>query len=879
MQNEGMSTEDGWVIDLPGYELIRLLGKGGQASVYLAKQLSFQRNVAIKILRSFATMEQSYIDSFMQEARTVANLSHPHIIPVYDFGQKDDYFYLVMEYCTGSDLKTLIKTGIVEEEILKTMEEIASALAFSHDRGVFHLDIKPENIMFRQDNSAILMDYGIARRKTASDAADEDKLLGTPTYMSPEQLVSEKVDGRADIYSLGVVFYEMLTGKPPYEDDNIVALAKKHLNAPLPELPLQYRKYQGILNKMLAKEANDRYQTALEVAKIFHNLANNLSDPELLTGAIGLNPDAVTEKNRPGTFFQRKDMEFLQELHPLLDKDWATRLKGIFGQLDEHKRKYVYERILIPKGISYDSGSGGFIYNKSQSIDALTGTLSNAVKMLAAKLQQTRKKLDSLQDPLSIADLMESSLSMIDSFECQDNIDLQHEKILLRNAYLNDLIQWVQAAQFNPLQGERPLDPDAIKTYMLEVFLRHQILGYRYRTWPSDELQKQEHAFLRDFVADEVATRKCVLVRTSHYLFVIGAVKDISHNPFSIRRFLHEDEVLNRQYIFFNGICIDLSRLDDAKEIERISWEMSRIVTLERQLSPGIVEIIKDMENAQKECLHPMLQENIAADGANLELNIRNRLVDYERELTLSVLNKLATGIAMAKTTDDMEYLFLSVRQLLVDIAGDIRDFHMSPAMSWSQSIEDLELKIIAYIKLMEKRYDQLFRLDKPVVTDDESNPAKPISEFKQNIKKGNEKISAAKKRLEEAREHQQKLERSLLYRWTSAAGSWANKRKTPEEIEAQIIRLKHESLVGFIRICKRYAKIVVYLEFEQLVEFDKSKRHYALPSGDKGLTRLPVLITLYEDPRLLDMGAILESLYFDILRNFPTSPKVAHVK
>jgi serine/threonine-protein kinase PpkA len=885
MQKEDLpsaSEDDSNVIDLPGYEVIRLLGEGGQAKVYLAQQLSFQRNVAIKVLHSFAAAEQSYVDSFLQEARTVASLSHPHIIPVYDFGKKDDYFYLVMEYCVGSDLKGLIKSGIVEEEVFKVMEEVASALAFSHDRGVFHLDIKPENIMFRQDNSAVLMDFGIARGKKTQEKAEEDKLLGTPTYMSPEQLLSEDTDGRADIYALGVVFYEMLTGKLPYEDNDIVELARKHANAPVPLLPSTYRKYQAILEKMLAKEPEDRYQTAMEVAKIFQNIAKGVVDAEVLTGtaAVDLNAAPSGRSTTPNSFVQQEDLEFLHELHPLLDEGWETKLKTIFLQLNEHKRKYVYERILIPKGISFDNKKGKFIYDQALSVDVLVGTLSNPLKMLGVKLQRIKKDLGSLRDPLAVADVMESSLSMIDSFECQENMALQREKILLRNTYLNDLIMFVHSAQFDPVKSQRKLDDAIIRAYMLDVFLRHQVLGYRFRTWPVDQLRKHDVPFLSGVVADEVEVRQCELVLTDQYLFLIGAVKDISQNPFSIRRFLSEEEVMNGEYIFFNAVSIPLSGLDSPEEMKKILWEISRIFTLERQLSSSIVDIIKDMEKAQRERLYPMLQRDIAADGADIELNIQNRLIDYEKELTLSILKKLAISIKMlAKTLDDMEYLFLSARRLLVEVAGDLRDFHMSPALSWSQAIEHLELKVIAYVSLLEKRYDYLFALSKPETLDALLDPVQPVSEFKSNIKTGSSKLSEAKNRLQKALERQAKLENSVLQRGLASLTGVISKPKLPEEIEMEIDRIKQESLVGFIRICKRYTNIVVYLEFEQLVELDESKRHYALPFGEEGVSHLPVLIMLYEDPRLLDMPLILESLNFDVLRDFPTNPKLARVK
>ena len=171
-----------------------------------------------------------------------------------------------MEYFKGGDLKARIGQGVGEERAVAYLKQIASALARIHDVGILHRDLKPGNIMFRSDDSLALIDFGLAKRmRLKLDITDHGEIFGTPHYMSPEQGHAGKVDARSDIYSLGIIFYEMLTGEKPYQADAALGLVYMHANAPIPELPPDYALYQGLFERMLAKDPDDRLQSAEEV--------------------------------------------------------------------------------------------------------------------------------------------------------------------------------------------------------------------------------------------------------------------------------------------------------------------------------------------------------------------------------------------------------------------------------------------------------------------------------------------------------------------------------------------------------------------------------------------------------------------------------------
>ena len=254
-------------LKIPGHRLLRELGRGGMASVYLALQESMDREVALKVMSpALGASDASFSERFIREAKIVAKLSHPHIIAVYDVGIAGPYHYFSMEYHTGGDLKARIHEGMMPKMALSITRQIASALAFAHSKGYVHRDVKPENVMFRHDGTALLTDFGIAKaddkanRMTATGA-----VIGTPHYMSPEQAQVFELDHRADIYSLGVMFYEMLMGAVPYTGSSALSIGIKHLKEPVPQFPPPLHVYQPLLEKLLAKNADERFQNGDEV--------------------------------------------------------------------------------------------------------------------------------------------------------------------------------------------------------------------------------------------------------------------------------------------------------------------------------------------------------------------------------------------------------------------------------------------------------------------------------------------------------------------------------------------------------------------------------------------------------------------------------------
>jgi serine/threonine protein kinase len=255
------------------YEVIQELGQGGMAIVYLARDPYIKRQVAVKVLPKQFTFDPQFRARFQREAEVIATLEHPSIVPVYDFGEHEDQPFIVMRYMSGGTLADMLAKGPLPiSEVSSLFQRIGSAVDYGHSQGVIHRDIKPGNILFDSQGGSFLSDFGIAKLAEGTSALTGTGIIGTPAYMSPEQAQGEKnLDGRCDIYSLGVVLFQALSGELPYNADTPMGIAMAHIMAPVPSLldrkPDLPRAFEGVIRKSLDKDPGKRFQTASGLAK------------------------------------------------------------------------------------------------------------------------------------------------------------------------------------------------------------------------------------------------------------------------------------------------------------------------------------------------------------------------------------------------------------------------------------------------------------------------------------------------------------------------------------------------------------------------------------------------------------------------------------
>jgi serine/threonine protein kinase len=254
------------------YKIVEEIGRGGFGTVYRARDTMLDRVVALKVLHPQLMVDPTFLARFQQEARAAANLKNPHIVTIYDLGETEGVWYIAMEYLAGRPLDRMIsQEGPLEpERALAIARDIGAALDHAHGQGLVHRDVKPSNIVVAADGSATLTDFGLVRAALMSTVSTAMGLIGTPAYMSPEQCEGQELDGRSDLYALGVVLYEMLTGQVPFQADTPLAVMRGHADKPPPpprklnpELPAGV---EAVVLKALAKGRGDRYQSGEELA-------------------------------------------------------------------------------------------------------------------------------------------------------------------------------------------------------------------------------------------------------------------------------------------------------------------------------------------------------------------------------------------------------------------------------------------------------------------------------------------------------------------------------------------------------------------------------------------------------------------------------------
>ena len=307
------------------YEIIKSIGEGGMANVYLAKDIILDRNVAIKILRGDLAGDEKFVRRFQREALSASSLSHPNIVEMYDVGEDNGTYYIVMEYVQGMTLKQLIKKkgSLSLSEAIDIMLQITDGIKAAHDSYIIHRDLKPQNILIQDNGEIKIIDFGIAMALNSTQLTQTNSVMGSVHYLPPEQASGKGATIKSDIYSMGILFYELLTGKLPFKGDNAVEIALKHMKNDIPsvrqENPNIPQSVENIILKATAKNPKNRYETASKM----HD--------DLLTC---LNEDRLNEKR----------YEFVYPEH---DNETETKKPVLLDEPNlENKKEEVEENIL-----------------------------------------------------------------------------------------------------------------------------------------------------------------------------------------------------------------------------------------------------------------------------------------------------------------------------------------------------------------------------------------------------------------------------------------------------------------------------------------------------------------------------------------------------
>lgn len=324
------------------YELLELIGQGGMADVYLAQDIILNRTIAIKILRTSLAKDPIYVTRFQREASAAAALSHRNIVEIYDVGEDEDKYYIVMEYVPGTTLKELIlKRGAVHYiEAIDIMKQIVSGIAKAHQLGIIHRDLKPQNILVTDSGVAKIADFGIASMQSLAQVTQTDVIMGSLHYLAPELARGEKATAQSDVYALGIVFYELLRGELPFNGESPVNIALKHMQEDLPSLldfnPSIPQSVENIVIKATAKNLNDRYQSAAEMLDDINTCLDRPNEEKLVFSydsddepTIVVDPRTAFSSNDTSEVKTREEKPVEEEENDNFFKRFVKKIKGL----------------------------------------------------------------------------------------------------------------------------------------------------------------------------------------------------------------------------------------------------------------------------------------------------------------------------------------------------------------------------------------------------------------------------------------------------------------------------------------------------------------------------------------------------------------------
>lgn len=374
------------------YELLELIGQGGMADVYLAQDIILNRTIAIKILRTSLAKDPIYVTRFQREASAAAALSHKNIVEIYDVGEDDDKYYIVMEYVPGMTLKELIlKRGAVHVvEAIDIMKQVISGIAKAHQLGIIHRDLKPQNILVTDSGVAKIADFGIASMQSLAQVTQTDVIMGSLHYLAPELARGEKATAQSDVYALGIVFYELLRGEVPFNGESPVNIALKHMQEDLPSLlafnPSIPQSVENIIIKATAKNLNDRYKSSIEMLDDIKTCMERKNEEKLVFSYDqDADPTIVIDPRSSFTSGNTAPLEQQEEkkVEPVVKKEgFFTRVVNKFKGLDTKAKVAIgVVTALVIAGIAFAIYLG-IKPNTSLMPDLTDKTVEQAQKIL-----------------------------------------------------------------------------------------------------------------------------------------------------------------------------------------------------------------------------------------------------------------------------------------------------------------------------------------------------------------------------------------------------------------------------------------------------------------------------------------------------------------
>ena len=538
----------------------------------------------------------------------------------------------------------------------------------------------------------------------------------------------------------------------------------------------------------------------------------------------------------------------LLQMEPSLDANWEELLANIFEGADIDVREEIDRQILKPKEIQWNRVTNSFDYRVTNSLAILKHSFSSErMRSIATKLSHSINWLKNITDPIQIADYLENALHQIDQIPVEDDLKLQREKMMMRRVYLQDVAKLIRTLEIDPPGGVRGLTPNQIKSFIVEVYIKQQLLGYWFKPLLARSSAMMDHPFFKFWLLKEQSVRRFDIVKTSEYLFIIAPVSNFENNPYSIRRFLFEDFLDYNEQIFLNGIVLDMSRYTEKGYIDEFTKQVQMMITVQHQVHKDVILIVQEFEELAEKKLIPMLTQTIGTGGGkNSDVVAKQHIRKFESILTNDFLIPLHDALRNhISHLEEYQYLFVSIHRIFSDILAHYKDFKEQPALFFNHTIELFEYQLLAYVKLLEKRKEEIFvpmNIYEWKVMNDRSE--QPILSLQKDLTRHITDYRETTLYIGRLKKEQTEVQGSFMKRMMR--GDKLDKEL--QQVSHSAIRIKKQAYLDILSIPKNFRKYSVFIEFESFTATSELERHYAFPSGDNGVTRLPLLVKIPEN-------------------------------
>lgn len=553
------------------------------------------------------------------------------------------------------------------------------------------------------------------------------------------------------------------------------------------------------------------------------------------------------------------------QVDPNLDADWQTALITLFSEHTPEHCEKISQQVLQLKKIHWNRKDNSFSYLAKHDFDLLIEKIYIApIKVLVKKIAASLEKLRNYQHAYEISDYLENILSQIHAIETEDDFDLQEQKKLILKEFIYAAAQIILAKEKIILpDNQRHINTDIIKTFMTEVFLKQQLLKYSFNLLRSHQLRAEKPHILKYFLYKQQKSRQLDIVKTSKYIFALAPSKEGMVNTFSIRRFLQEEKFEGCDNIYVNSAILHLDKIEDINHHEQFEWQISRIITIDKPVNQYVSDIVRNIELYTSKTLVPFLREPLQPNGVFIEKLVEQRLIDFEQKLNSNILEPVAEALKHSvHHRDECNYLYLSVKQTLDDLISHFIEFQSQPSLIFNKQVNLFIARLKSYATLLQKRHSDVFTVFSYEEWKKHHAEALEPTNILKDISLAS--LQEYKDAFSELKENQRQLKQSASF-----LSKLMNK---PQKIKDNILKLKlktaqikKDAHQEIMRIQRRFPSLIVYLEFESLISINHKERHYAFPTGENGITRLPILIQIPEDKASFDLQSICNSLNFDL--------------